>query len=54
MAILIIAILSMVLTPADPISMLLMMFPLIGLYEVGILMIRNSPTRQETAESAAE
>lgn len=36
MAILIITILSMVLTPADPMSMLLMMFPLIGLYEFGI------------------
>lgn len=36
MAILVIAILSMFLTPADPMSMLLMMFPLIGLYELGI------------------
>ncbi|SFI39410.1 twin-arginine translocase subunit TatC [Planctomicrobium piriforme] len=38
MAILVIAILSSVLTPADPMSMLLMMFPLIFLYELGIRM----------------
>lgn len=37
-AILIIAILSMVLTPSDPVSMLLMMGPLIALYELGILL----------------
>lgn len=36
MAILVIAILSSILTPADPMSMLLMMFPLIFLYELGI------------------
>jgi sec-independent protein translocase protein TatC len=49
MAILIIAIISMVLTPADPISMLLMMFPLIGLYELGILMCRYTGQRQAVA-----
>lgn len=49
MAILVIAIASMVLTPADPISMLLMMFPLIGLYELGILMCRYSSQRQAVA-----
>ena len=38
MAILVIAFLSMVLTPADPMSMLLMMFPLILLYELGIIL----------------
>lgn len=38
MAILVIAFLSMMMTPADPASMLLMMFPLIGLYELGIVM----------------
>lgn len=36
MAILVIAILSSVLTPADPVSMLLMMFPLLFLYELGV------------------
>ncbi|HWL09399.1 MAG TPA: twin-arginine translocase subunit TatC [Planctomicrobium sp.] len=36
MAILVIAILSAILTPADPASMLMMMFPLIFLYELGI------------------
>ncbi|MCA9063593.1 MAG: twin-arginine translocase subunit TatC, partial [Planctomycetaceae bacterium] len=40
MAILVIAILSMLLTPSDPGSMLLMMFPLIFLYEVGIYLCR--------------
>jgi sec-independent protein translocase protein TatC len=38
MATLVIAFLSMVLTPADPMSMLLMMFPLILLYELGIIL----------------
>lgn len=38
MAILVIAFLSMMLTPADPTSMLLMMFPLVFLYELGIVM----------------
>jgi sec-independent protein translocase protein TatC len=38
MAILVIAFLSMMLTPADPMSMLLMMFPLIILYEFGIFL----------------
>lgn len=38
MAILVIAVVSMMMTPADPASMLLMMFPLIGLYELGIVM----------------
>ncbi len=38
LAVLVIAILSMLLTPADPMSMLLMMFPLLGLYELGILL----------------
>ncbi|MEZ6061848.1 MAG: twin-arginine translocase subunit TatC [Planctomycetaceae bacterium] len=40
MAILVIAVLSMILTPADPTSMLLMMFPLIILYEAGIHLCR--------------
>ena len=45
MAILVIAILSMFLTPADPISMLLMMLPLIGLYELGIGLCMLSPSK---------
>ena len=38
MAVLVIAFLSMILTPADPMSMLLMMCPLILLYELGIIL----------------
>ncbi len=42
-AILAIAFLSMVLTPSDPVSMMLMMFPLIFLYEFGILLCAWQP-----------
>lgn len=45
LAILVIAFLSMILTPADPFSMLLMMFPLIFLYELGILLCRYGVTK---------
>ncbi|MEX0718486.1 MAG: twin-arginine translocase subunit TatC [Planctomycetaceae bacterium] len=45
MSILVIAIVSMFLTPADPLSMLMMMFPLLLLYELGILMCQYSPSR---------
>ena len=38
MAVLVIAFLSMMLTPADPMSMLLMMIPLVLLYEFGIIL----------------
>jgi sec-independent protein translocase protein TatC len=38
MAVLVIAFLSMMLTPADPMSMLLMMVPLVILYEFGIVL----------------
>jgi sec-independent protein translocase protein TatC len=44
LAILVIAFLSMILTPADPMSMILMLIPLVGLYELGILLCRWSPT----------
>ena len=44
MAVLVIAILSMVLTPADPMSMLLMMIPLIFLYELGIKLCQWTPS----------
>ncbi|MEZ6067223.1 MAG: twin-arginine translocase subunit TatC [Planctomycetaceae bacterium] len=43
MSILVIAALSMFLTPADPMSMLLMMFPLIFLYEMGIWLCQLTP-----------
>lgn len=45
MAILVIAFLSMMLTPADPMSMLLMMMPLILLYEFGIFLCGFSPSK---------
>ncbi len=49
-AILVISILSMLLTPSDPGSMIAMMIPLIGLYELGIWMCdsfaRKSPFEQ--------
>ncbi|RPI89308.1 MAG: twin-arginine translocase subunit TatC [Planctomycetaceae bacterium] len=53
-AILIIAFLSMVLTPSDPVSMLMMMFPLLILYEFGILLCgqgsgKRSPFEAQTA-----
>lgn len=43
MAIFVIAVVSMLLTPADPMSMLLMMIPLIGLYELGIKLCQWLP-----------
>jgi sec-independent protein translocase protein TatC len=53
MAILVIAFLSMLLTPAEPVSMLMMMFPLILLYELGILLCQfnpgGNPFEEETA-----
>lgn len=42
MAILVISVVSMVLTPSDPMSMMLMMVPLCFLYELGILLCGNS------------
>lgn len=42
-AILVIFIISMVLTPADPVSMLLMAFPLSGLYFLGIALAKWMP-----------
>jgi len=53
MAILVIAILSMLLTPADPMSMLLMMFPLVGLYELGIVLCRYSPATNTPFDPAS-
>jgi sec-independent protein translocase protein TatC len=45
-AVLAISFISMIFTPADPISMLLMMLPLIGLYFFGIALCRYNPTGQ--------
>ena len=42
-AVLVIAVLSMVLTPADPYSMILLMCPLVFLYFLGILLCRFMP-----------
>jgi len=50
MAILVIAVLSMFLTPQDPQSMLLMMFPLIILYEFGILMCDYTASKRPFQE----
>ncbi len=46
MAVLVIAILSMLLTPADPMSMVLMMVPLLALYELGIFLCGLRPAAQ--------
>ena len=48
-AVLVIAVLSMLLTPADPMSMLLMGVPLTGLYFGGILLCRFFPRREAAA-----
>jgi sec-independent protein translocase protein TatC len=45
LAILVIAAISMVLTPADPMSMLMMLVPLVGLYELGILLCEFKPAQ---------
>ncbi len=53
LAILVIAAISMVLTPADPMSMLMMLVPLVGLYELGILLCEFKPAQSPfEAESA--
>ncbi|QDT55263.1 Sec-independent protein translocase protein TatCy [Caulifigura coniformis] len=48
-AVLAISFISMILTPADPISMLLMMAPLIGLYFFGVLLCRYASSSAEPA-----
>lgn len=45
MAILTISVLSMFLTPADPMSMILMMVPLLILYELGIIFCKMNPVK---------
>ncbi len=50
MAILVIAFVSMMLTPTpDPLSMMMMMFPLMALYELGIVMCVVTRPKDETA-----
>lgn len=53
MAVLVIAFLSMLLTPADPMSMMMMMVPLLILYEFGILLcgFRPATTPFQDAEA---
>jgi sec-independent protein translocase protein TatC len=51
-AILIIAFLSMVLTPSDPVSMMMMMIPLCILYEFGILLCGRKPENKSPFEIA--
>lgn len=53
-AILTIFVVAMVLTPADPISMLLMALPLCGLFVVGILMCKFMPRGRNPFDEAYE
>jgi sec-independent protein translocase protein TatC len=53
-AILIIFLVSMILTPADPISMLLMALPLCVLYVLGILMCKYMPQGRNPFAEAYE
>ena len=52
MAVLVIAVLSMMLTPADPGSMMAMMLPLIVLYEFGIVLCNFRPAAKSPFEEA--
>jgi sec-independent protein translocase protein TatC len=52
-AILIIAILSMVLTPSDPVSMMMMMIPLCVLYELGIILCSTGSEKKSPFEPQA-
>ena len=51
-AILVIAFLSMVLTPSDPVSMMMMMIPLCILYEFGILLCGRKSEKKSPFETA--
>ncbi len=53
-SVLVIAFLSMLLTPSDPYSMLLMMTPLIGLYFFGIMLCRWMPRRASQFAAAVD
>jgi len=46
MAVLVIFVVSMVLTPADPLSMLAMAMPLVALYFLGVLLCQYFPRRK--------
>jgi sec-independent protein translocase protein TatC len=52
MAVLVIAVISMLLTPADPMSMLMMMLPLVFLYELGIMLCKHLPSPSPFEEPA--
>jgi sec-independent protein translocase protein TatC len=52
-AILVIAVLSMVLTPSDPVSMMMMMIPLCVLYELGILLCARGSEKKSPFEAQA-
>jgi len=53
-AILVIAFLSMILTPADPMSMLLMLVPLVALYFLGIALCKWMPRSRSPFGDASE
>jgi sec-independent protein translocase protein TatC len=53
MAILVIAFLSMVLTPSEPYSMMLMMVPLLILYELGIVMCHTTKANSDPFAQSA-
>lgn len=46
MSVLVIAFISMIFTPSDPYSMMLMMLPLVGLYFFGIILCKWMPRRE--------
>jgi sec-independent protein translocase protein TatC len=48
------AIFSAIFTPADAVSMLLMLVPMIGLYELGILMVQYSAKQESEEETLSE
>jgi sec-independent protein translocase protein TatC len=48
MAVLVIFVLSMILTPSDPYSMLLMALPLVVLYFGGVLLCKVMPRQGES------
>lgn len=50
-AILAIAVISMVLTPSDPVSMMMMMIPLCVLYELGIMLCGKGSTKRSPFET---
>jgi sec-independent protein translocase protein TatC len=51
----IIAIFAAIVTPSDPWSMILLMIPMWGLYELGILMVHyTAPAQEEVADTADE